>query len=348
MVMPATACDSARRRAADRRATVATVVPVTDPPPPAPWYKENWWVVAVVAVLLAALIIGIILWTGDDDGDEEVSGVDSTLATSIPSSTVPESTAPASTAPATTVPETTEAATTTVAPTTEPATTTVAPTTVAPTTAAPTTVAPTTAAPTTTVAPPPPMSINGVGDDTRQISIPGGGLGVATITNDGQTNFEVLALDENENLIEDVVVTIGPYEGSVVLPEGTNFLEITAEGAWTIEVMAPAAAPAFNGEEAAGSGDRCCATRVPAARRRSRTTARSSSWCAPTSRTAPPRRSSTRRARRSAGRDARPGARRRSRPTATGRSRSADAIAGHTSAMPCSQRRAFSPSSSTA
>jgi len=235
--------------------TAATVVPVTDPPPPAPWYKENWWVIAVVAVLLAALIVGIILWTGDDDGDEEVSGVDSTLATSLPSSTVPESTAPASTAPATTVPETTEAATTTVAPTTEPATTTVAPTTVAPTTVAPTTVAPTTAAPTTTVAPPPPTIINGVGDDTRQISIPGGGLGVANITNDGQTNFEVLALDENENLIEDVVVTIGPYEGSVVLPEGTNFLEITAEGAWTVEVMAPAAAPAFDGEEAAGSGD---------------------------------------------------------------------------------------------
>jgi hypothetical protein len=247
-------------------ATVANS-PIAEPGPlpideePPPWWREHWWVVAVVAVLLALLILAIILFTGDDD--DELNTIDSTLPSSVPSSTVPASTV------ASTVPETTEATTTSTeastttteatTTTTEATTTTVAATTttVAPTTTAAATT--TTAAPTTTAppAPPPAFPGSGSGDGVEPVTIPGGSFGVAAFQHNGASNFAVLPLDNGQQPIGDgaVIEATGPYTGTVVLPQGTRFLEITADGDWSFEINAPSAAGQFSGQSAGGTGD---------------------------------------------------------------------------------------------
>lgn len=249
-------------------AAPATTAVLVDEPPEIPWWKHGW-VVAVAALLLTALVVGLIWWATSDDDPDELNTSQSTLASSLPStsapattapaSTVPQSTAPATSAPATSAPATsaattTEAATTTLAPTTTAATTTQAPT----TTAAPTTAPTTTAAPTTPppTAVPAPVVAQGTGDAVAPISIPGGSsVGVTTITHDGDSNFEVLALDQNGNPLDLVVATLGPYEGTVIVPGETRSLDISTEGgAWRVEVNSSSAAQQFD-SQVSGSGD---------------------------------------------------------------------------------------------
>jgi hypothetical protein len=239
--------------------TVATTpahTATTVPPPPPPWFKEHWWVVALVALALAALIIFILWLTNDDDDALETS--ESTVATS----SLPSSTAPATTAPATTVPATTEPATTAPATTEATTSTTAAPTTTAATTtAAPTTAAATTTgAPTTTAAPattlPPPVNGSGSGNRIVPVTNPGDGLGVATFSHDGASNFTVRALDANAQPIGDPIIDrVGGYQGTVVVPSGTAALDITADGAWQFVDNAPGAARPFDGRNDQGSGD---------------------------------------------------------------------------------------------
>jgi hypothetical protein len=66
---------------------------------------------------------------------------------------------------------------------------------------------------------------------------------VATIRHTGSGEFVVQAgqvtLITNES---------GPYDGTVVIPQGTTSLGITADGDWTIEVNAPGAARTFSGD----------------------------------------------------------------------------------------------------
>jgi hypothetical protein len=238
--------------------TVPPVTPVPPPPPPPPWWKEHWWVVAVVALALVALIIFILWLTADDDNDaletnESTIATSSLPSTSAPVTTAPATTAPTSTEPATTAPATTEATTTTTEATTT--TTTEAPTTT--TTQATTT---TTAASTTTVAPtttlPPPINGSGSGNRIVPVSNPGGGLGVATFSHNGASKFTVQALDQAAKPIGGLLVDrVGAYQGTVVLPDGTAALNITADGAWQFEDQAPGAARPFDGRNDSGSGD---------------------------------------------------------------------------------------------
>jgi hypothetical protein len=65
---------------------------------------------------------------------------------------------------------------------------------------------------------------------------------VATITHSGVGEFTVQA--GQVTLISDEE---GPYDGTVVVPEGTTSLGITADGDWTIRVDAPGAARTFSG-----------------------------------------------------------------------------------------------------
>ena len=45
---------------------------------------------------------------------------------------------------------------------------------------------------------------------------------MATITHDGDSNFEVQALDQNGAPLDLVVATIGQYEGTVIVPGATR------------------------------------------------------------------------------------------------------------------------------
>jgi hypothetical protein len=226
------------------------------PPPPPPWFKEHWWVVALVALALAALII-FIIWLTNDDGDDALETSQTTVATSsLPSSTAPSSTAPATTTPATTEPATTEPATTAPA-TTEATTTTEAATTTTTEPATTTTEAATTtttAAPTTTL--PPPVNGSGSGNRIVPVANPGDGLGVATFSHDGASNFAVQALDANAQPIGvPIIERVGAYQGTVVVPSGTAAFNITADGAWQFVDNAPGAARPFDGRNDQGAGD---------------------------------------------------------------------------------------------
>lgn len=61
-----------------------------------------------------------------------------------------------------------------------------------------------------------------------------GSAGVATLTHKGTSNFIVTYYNEDggENLVNE----IGRYTGESVLPAGPGFLQIKADGAWTIKV----------------------------------------------------------------------------------------------------------------
>jgi hypothetical protein len=187
------------------------------------WWKK-WWVIAIGALLVLFVLAGI-FGGGDDDTDSADSPTTDT--TEVTATVLPAPTDGAST---------TDAAVTTEAPTTTEA---------PPTTPAPT-VPPTTA---------PPVVIQGQGDSVQEITIPDGGqTGIATLTHSGSSNFAVFALDTGLAQIGLLVIQIGPYQGSVLLPEGTTALEITADGAWTVEVKQIAAAQSWEGS-VSGRGD---------------------------------------------------------------------------------------------
>lgn len=61
-----------------------------------------------------------------------------------------------------------------------------------------------------------------------------GSAGVATLTHKGTSNFIVTYYNEDGS--ENLVNEIGRYTGESVLPAGPGFLQISADGAWTIKV----------------------------------------------------------------------------------------------------------------
>jgi hypothetical protein len=65
-------------------------------------------------------------------------------------------------------------------------------------------------------------------------------MGVAAFTYNGTDQFTVEAGPDT------LIDVTGPFDGTVVIPEGTTSLGLTAEGgAWTIEINAPSAAQRF-------------------------------------------------------------------------------------------------------
>ncbi len=70
--------------------------------------------------------------------------------------------------------------------------------------------------------------ITGQGDDVVFYI---GSTTAAAITHDGESNFAVIAHGASDRDL--LVNEIGPYNGTVRLP-GPSFVEITADGAWSI------------------------------------------------------------------------------------------------------------------
>ena len=106
---------------------------------------------------------------------------------------------------------------------------------------------PTTPAPTPTPEPPTPTpqpifqgaTFSGTGDDIIDLKgVPETPL-LLTITHSGQMNFIVQAYDDDNNLIDLIVNSIGSYEGKRPLNFGyrsASRLSIKADGHWTIQI----------------------------------------------------------------------------------------------------------------
>jgi hypothetical protein len=190
--------------------------PPPPPPPPEPSVPNPNWFTRhpVITGLSIVAITGIVIAGVAGGGDDETSTADETTTTA----------------------NATEA--------TEPTETTEAPT--------------TTAAPTTTTAPPP-VVYEGAGTQVIQIALPDpASAAFAAITHSGGANFAVWELDADLNQVDLLVNTIGNYTGNVLVnaTEGvtTHSLEITADGAWRVEIKPGTAARTFDAS-IDGSGD---------------------------------------------------------------------------------------------
>jgi uncharacterized protein with LGFP repeats len=116
-------------------------------------------------------------------------------------------------------------------------------------------------------APAPAPGVNnyaGFGRTVIPISKPGGAkvAAVATLTHNGRSNFIVKSLDASYGWKDLLVNEIGQYGGTVLFDErnwqGTDtvYLDIQADGAWTINISAVESVPRFDGSfEVLGKGD---------------------------------------------------------------------------------------------
>jgi hypothetical protein len=77
-------------------------------------------------------------------------------------------------------------------------------------------------------------ALNGSGDDF--IVFRGPTPITLRSTHSGSRNFVIWALEPSGALGDLVVNVIGSYSGTDVVPRGTKFLDITADGAWTLAV----------------------------------------------------------------------------------------------------------------
>ena len=82
------------------------------------------------------------------------------------------------------------------------------------------------------------LSYSGKGDDIRAFSVTGGGGFVISGTNSGDSNFIVHITDSSGDIEEFVFNEIGPYSGKKIihLDAGSHYLDVTAEGSWTITI----------------------------------------------------------------------------------------------------------------
>jgi hypothetical protein len=102
---------------------------------------------------------------------------------------------------------------------------------------------------TTTTTVPPAALYDGSGDDVVAITKPGSGPAIVHARYTGGGNFAVEALDANAEQTDLLVNVIGACEGTVPLDfddTNTNRLQVTASGAWHIEVQDPRGAQRFD------------------------------------------------------------------------------------------------------
>jgi hypothetical protein len=80
-----------------------------------------------------------------------------------------------------------------------------------------------------------PGSLSGAGDAVVAITCCSPAPDKATFSNSGDSNFAVIAFGSiiRQNLL---VNEIGAYQGTVLLPNNVEFLEITSNGNWTVNV----------------------------------------------------------------------------------------------------------------
>jgi hypothetical protein len=81
-------------------------------------------------------------------------------------------------------------------------------------------------------------SLSGIGDDVQSFTITGAGLRIFMMRHDGTRNFAVVVKDHSGNWVALIVNEIGSYFGKKFenLTTGTYYLDITADGSWTIDI----------------------------------------------------------------------------------------------------------------
>jgi len=81
-------------------------------------------------------------------------------------------------------------------------------------------------------------SLSGIGDDVQSFTVTGTGLRIFMMSHDGTRNFAVVVKDYSGNWVALIVNEIGSYFGKKFenLTTGTYYLDITADGSWTIDI----------------------------------------------------------------------------------------------------------------
>ena len=219
------------------------------------WWQERSALAKTAIVVGAVIVIGAVIVNPDSEGDGE--------AEAAASATTVESTSTSSTATTSEAPTTTEASTTSTSSTT---TSTTSSTTTSSTSSTTTTISTTTTtAPATTTTTDPmaafrfeSFEVSGSGDDVVDVAVPDNLPAVLAMTHQGSSNFAVLSHTAENERIDLLVNTIGSYSGQrpVNLYEGENvgFLEITADGPWTVEAIPFSDVVQFE-NSATGTGD---------------------------------------------------------------------------------------------
>jgi hypothetical protein len=77
-------------------------------------------------------------------------------------------------------------------------------------------------------------ALNGAGDDF--VRFVGPTPTTMRPTHQGSSNFVIWSLEPSGALGDLIVNVIGPYNGTDVVPRGTKYLDITADGSWTLAV----------------------------------------------------------------------------------------------------------------
>ena len=80
---------------------------------------------------------------------------------------------------------------------------------------------------------------SGNGDDVQTFTATGSGLRIFTMQYSGAHNFAVILKDSNGEWIDLLANEIGSYSGrkSAVLRTGTYYLDVTASGPWSIDIL---------------------------------------------------------------------------------------------------------------
>jgi hypothetical protein len=83
-----------------------------------------------------------------------------------------------------------------------------------------------------------PTQFNGFGNDIQSFNSTGTGKKFFTMHHTGKSNFVILLKDEHERYISLLINEIGSYSGkkSENLTVGKYYLDVTADGAWTIDI----------------------------------------------------------------------------------------------------------------
>jgi hypothetical protein len=83
-----------------------------------------------------------------------------------------------------------------------------------------------------------PAQFRGYGNDIQSFNSTGTGRKFFTLTHDGKSNFAIVLKDERERYISLLVNEIGSYSGkkSANVTMGKYYLDVTADGAWTIDI----------------------------------------------------------------------------------------------------------------
>ena len=82
----------------------------------------------------------------------------------------------------------------------------------------------------------PTKSVAGNGDDVVKFIKPSSGFKRISFTHDGEGVFSVTPLDSKGRSRFPLMLKIGAYTGTVVLPSGTQYLDISADGNWTFSI----------------------------------------------------------------------------------------------------------------